>query len=93
MIMSCSMVVTMILKRERNDKGSDDDNQFSETIRDYMHDPKELFTITELEDLKQKERTLIERRQNGYYRDKTNTRMHTNKSSNYTHRIYFATTF
>ena len=39
---------------DEDNKGSDDDNQFSETIRDYVHDPKELFIITELEDLKKR---------------------------------------
>ena len=40
------------------------------TIEDFLEDPKQIFTITELNDLKNKERTLIERRQNVYYRHK-----------------------
>ena len=48
----------------------EEDRTLSDAIRDYLEDPKQLFTITELIDLKNKKRTLIERRQNGYYRDK-----------------------
>ena len=40
------------------------------TIEDYLEDPKQIFALMEPMDLKNKERTLIERRQNGYYRDK-----------------------
>ena len=57
-------------EREQKNEASEDDLAFSETMKDYADDPKEIFTITELADLKKKERALIERRQNGYYRDK-----------------------
>ena len=56
--------------REEDSEASEDDVEFSETMKDYVDDPKELFTLTELVDLKKKEKTLIERRQNGYYRNK-----------------------
>ena len=59
-----------VLDIEEANQGSEDDVALSETINDYADDSKEIFTITELEDLKRKERTLIERRQNGYYRNK-----------------------
>ena len=51
------------------EKGSDEEN-ISGVINDYLDNPTEIFSVSELNDLKRKERDLIQRRENGYYRNK-----------------------
>ena len=40
------------------------------TVDDYLDKPEDLFSASKLQELKNKERTLIERRENGYCRSK-----------------------
>jgi hypothetical protein len=47
-----------------------EDANISGVIRDYLDNPTEIFSVSELDDLKRKERELIQRRVNGYYRNK-----------------------
>ena len=57
-----------VLEDELED--SEDATNISGVIRDYVENPTEIFSVSELDDLKRKERELIERRENGYYRNK-----------------------
>ena len=60
------------------------------TIEDYIEEPSQLFTITELNDMKNKERILMEDGRTVITTTKSVKRMHLSKSMKYTYLISHA---